>query len=219
MNPITLATNGTRAGRRFPFGRLGRMGGIAPAAAILSVLALLLTVSGTLAVPTAEITNRAGRLGMLCTDVYQGEATTTSTAGPNGQVTSVVLHCTKTNDGKTWSCEIGPGPVNCSRNAPPIHLGGRGGSIGAGGQVQESGVASDPPVVTDPVPRVDGGETHHLTPKDDSQDAEPPAETYEGAKEESKDDDGTDSSSEPGGQVIITTPVEEADDSTISGNG
>ena len=219
MNPITLVANGNRAGSRFPVGRLRRGGGVATAASLMALLAVLLTTSGTLAVPTAEITNRAGRLGMMCKEVYQGEATTTSTAGSNGQVTSVVFHCTKTNDGKEWSCEIGGEKPNCSRNAPPVSLGGRGGGISAGGQVQESGVASDPPVVGDPVPRADGGETHQLTPKDDSQDAEPPAETYDGAKDESKDDDGAESSSDPGGQVIITTTVEEADDSTISGNG
>ena len=209
----------TRATGNSNGGRFGRLAGVALAATLLTLVALLLTVEGTLAVPTAEITNRAGRLGMMCKEVYQGEATTTSTSGPNGQVTSVVLHCTKTNDGKSWSCEIGPGPVNCSRNAPPVSLSGRGGSIGVGGQVQATGVASDPPVVGDPVPRADGGETHQLTPNDDSQDAEPLAETDESAKDESKDDDGAESSSDPGGQVIITTPVEEADDSTISGNG
>ena len=65
MNPITLATNGTGAGRRFPIGRLGRVGGVAPAATLLSLLALLVTVSGALAVSTAETTNRVQRLTLL----------------------------------------------------------------------------------------------------------------------------------------------------------
>ena len=227
MMAPTLATNGTLDGQRGTIGRIGRMGGVAAAAALVALLALLITANGTLALPTSEINNRAQRLKQLCVEATGGEASTTATSGANGQVTSVTFTCSGTSDGRDWSCQIGGANVNCTRNAPPIRLNGRGGSIGAQEQVQATGNASDPPVVGDPVPRVDGGETHQLAPDDDSQDALPPADTGEGGesgtaddpKPESEGDDSAQGSSAPGGQVIITAPVEEADDATISGKG
>ncbi len=69
------------------------------------------------------------------------------------------------------------------------------------------------------MPRVDETEKHQLLPNDGFHDAKPPADTADDPKAESDGDKSAQGDSGPGGQVIISTPVEEADDSTISGNG